>query len=108
AVLREALEAVEHVVHAVRSAYGLCGIDSPTPDEDRETAKTRPIRRIEQVVAPFDGRGQRPLSLGEVGDASADDVELPTEAFEQRRRIEDAHAGGCELDRERKPIQTTA
>ena len=82
-MLAEALERGEHVGHGAAAAHGLCGLERPAADEDGESREQELLRGLEQVVAPLDGRRQRPLALGKVRDAAADDVELPAQAFQE-------------------------
>ena len=90
------------------AAHRLGGLERPATDEHGESRQQRPLRRVEEVVAPLDGRRQRALALGKIGDAAADDVELPAQALQERRGIEDAHARSGELDREGQAVEAAA
>src|SRR6266487_7051141 len=58
AVIEERGELVE-----LRSCDRLGGVETEGAAEDRETAEGSPSVGVEEVVAPFDRRAQRPLPL---------------------------------------------
>src|SRR5438876_2697496 len=99
-VLDEALQRAEHALDLLVRADALRRRDRPAAGEDREPGEERPLRRVEQVVAPCDRRRQRALAVRQIRNASADDVEPVHEPFEQRGRIEHPQPGRRELDRQ--------
>src|SRR5437016_12798033 len=62
-VLDEALQRAEHVFDLLVRADALCRRDRPAAREDREPGEERPLRRLEQLVAPCDRRRQRALAV---------------------------------------------
>jgi hypothetical protein len=101
AVLDEALERAEDVLDLLVAAHRFRRGDRPPAREDGESREERALGLVEELVAPLDRRRQRSLAIGEVRNASADDVQPPREPFQKRPRIEHAQPGGRQLDRQR-------
>ena len=101
AVLDEALERAEDVLDLLVAAHRFRGGDRPPAREDGESREERALGLVEEVVAPVDCRRQRSLAIWEVRNVSADDVQPPREALQERRRIEHAQPGRRQLDRQR-------
>ena len=67
-----------------------------------------PLRIVEQPDAPFDGRAQRALALGQVDRARTQRVEAASQPGEQRSWFQQSGAGGGQLDGERQTIEAPA
>ena len=76
--------------------------------EDREALEEIALVVVEQCVAPVDRRGERPVPLGCVLRAGAEEIETRSEAREQILRREQLRARGRELDRERQAVEPCA
>ena len=78
-----------------RGATGECG----------EHGQHMPRLVIEQPDAPFDGRPERALALGQVGSRPRQERERLAEALGRSLDPQDSHARGRELDRERQSVE---
>jgi hypothetical protein len=66
------------------------------------------LRPGEQVVAPLDGAPQRLLPLRQIAGPAGEQIEPMFDARAKFTRRQDLHAGGCQLDRERQPVEPAA
>ena len=92
----------------VGAGHGLGTFGREAAREDAQPPEERSLLLVEQVVAPGDRRVEGLLAGGEVGGAALQQREAALEPLEQRLRLEDAHARGGELDRERQPVEPRA
>ena len=76
--------------------------------EDAEAGEERLLGRLEQVVAPLDRVPQRALALGQVAGAAGQQVEPLLEPAQDRLRVEQLHARGRQLDRQRQTVEPAA
>ena len=76
--------------------------------KDAEGGDELPISLVEQLVAPVDGRPQRPLPRGRVARPAREHLELPSQARDELIEREEAKLGGGELDRERQSVERSA
>ena len=87
-------------------ASAASSVNEPRKTDSRRNAACS--SEVEQVVAPLDRRAQRPLALGQVARAAGEERERRVEPLQQRRRGEQPHPRGGELDRERQVVEATA
>ena len=85
--------------------HGLDVREIERPGEDREALEEIALVVAQQCVAPVDRRRERPVPLGRVLRAGAEQVETRAEAREQVLRREQLRARRRELDRERQPVE---
>ena len=104
AVLGERADAVQRL----RSADALAAASVKPPTNTPSWANSRCAVRVEQVVAPADRGAQRPLAVGRVARAGAEQVEPAPEAVEDLARGEDLDARRRELDRQRQAVEPAA
>ena len=104
AVVDERRESVEE---APRAAHGLCLLEAPASDEDRQPGKQALLFLREQIQAPLDRRAEGLLALRHVVGAARQQVEAP-EPVEQSGRREHLRPRGGQLDRQREPVQPGA
>ena len=85
---------------------------SPRASSPRGSTESRRSSRcscgVEERVAPADRRAQRALAERQVAIARGEQVEGVVEPLEQRRGLEDAHAGGGQLEGERQAVEPAA
>ena len=91
-----------------RAADRLGRVDRPAAPEHRSCREEGTRVVVEQPDAPVDRPAQRPLARWSVGSAADKQRQRAVESLEQLGRMEGAHAGGCELDREWKAIEPRA
>jgi hypothetical protein len=107
AALQQALvqQAVQRA--GVRLAHRLGGVQRAARGEHRQSPEQGLLGPGEQVMAPFDGRAQRPVpGLGIT--RAGEQVEPGTDPVQQLRGGEDAQPGGRQLQRQRQPVQPRA
>ena len=64
-----------------------------------------PLDLVQQLVAPRDRGAERPLSFWKVEGAGGEQVEAAPEAREDLLRCQHLHPRGCELERQRQPVE---
>ena len=100
---REPVDDVEAVpAHAFRR------LERAAACEHREPQEQVLVVRLEQLVAPLDGRADGALSLRCVGRAAFEQVQRPAEPLQQSRRRENADPRGGELDCQRQACEGRA
>ena len=103
ALVEEDAQSLEHVRRPVAAAHLLDLLDTSAAGEHGETPEERPMRLVEQVVAPVDGAGDGALPFGEVDRTGGQDpVAEPLHDGADRQQ---AHLWGDQLDGERQPVQ---
>ena len=78
------------------------------PEKTERRAKSVAGGRVEQVVAPFDRRAQRPLALGRVAGTARQDGERRVEPLEKPLGREQLRPRRGELDGEREAVEAAA
>ena len=96
ALVDERVEGVE-----VGAADGLRTRRSEAAREDTQPGEVSLVVLVEQLVAPLDGRAQRPLPLVEVAPARCEQRQPLLEALKQLLHRRDLDACGRELERQR-------
>ncbi len=76
--------------------------------EDGQPAEEHRLVRLQQVVAPLQGRGQRLLARRCGVAPVAEDPEPVVEPLRDRRRAQSPEPARCELERERQPVEAEA
>ena len=76
--------------------------------KDRHAGELRPFGLVEQLMAPFDRRAERPLSLRRVARPSRQELEPAPESTEDLGRRQDLYARGGQLDGEREAVKSAA
>ena len=99
----EGFEAVE-----IRAGDLLRGRERERAREDGEAGEERLDGRIEEVVAPFDRRSQRALTLGRVARSAGQEREDGAESLEQPLGGEELRSRRGELDRQREAVEAAA
>ena len=106
-------EASEHVgdlrrLEEVACADRLGGAELEPAREDAEAAEEDALVGLEEIVAPAERRLERLLPRRRLARPRAKQAEAIVEPRCDRRRGERADAAGCELEREREPIEPEA
>ncbi len=106
-------ETREHVgaPRDVETGAGADGLDRAQLEaagEDAEPAQEHPLVRLEQVVAPLEGRLERLLPRRRRAAAGAEEPETVVEPLGHRSGAERAEPPGGELDRERQTVEPEA
>ena len=104
---RQALEEVEPELRA-GSHTAVADFRLEPADEDRDPREERLLDRVEEVVAPVDRAAQRLLAGRQVARPAGQDREALPQPREEGLRREQLDPGGCQLDREREPIEARA
>jgi hypothetical protein len=102
AVVEERGELVE-----VCSRDRLGGLETERAAEDRETAEGSLSVGVEEVVAPFDRRAQRPLPLRQIDRAAPEQREHLSKALQQGGWREQLDPRRCQLDCEREVVHAS-
>src|SRR4029079_12269706 len=80
----QAIEDLDAVELAGRSADGLGRVELAASDEDRQPSQEPPLPGVEHVVGPRNSPTPRLLALRQVARAGREDAELVLQAFEDR------------------------
>src|SRR5919201_1140113 len=99
-------EGGEVVERGVADVFGR--LEGAAVRENREAREQALLGRREELVAPVDRGPQRLLALGQVARAARQQLEPPAQASLERARRQQLDARGCELDRQRQPVQPPA
>ena len=76
--------------------------------EHRERREGRASVSVEEVVTPIDGGAQRALSRGRIASAAIQERQRMLEPRRELRYRQNGGPRGCQLDRQRQPIQAPA
>ena len=88
----------------LREAHGLGRLERRPAHHDREPPKEEALRMRQEVIAPFDGRLQRPLAIGEIPRALVEDRQVALHPREHRGGAEETGPGCRELDGEGQAV----
>ena len=84
------------------------GVEIETARKCPESGEERPLVARQQLEAPVDRAAQRLLALGDGGSTIDQQPEAVLESRTDRSRAEHVGAGGGELDRQRKAVESDA
>lgn len=83
-------------------------VERAAASEDGEASEQQLLRRVKQVVAPFDRPLQRPLSFGQVARASRQQRQTLFEAGQHLSGFQEPNTARRQLDGERQPVEPSA
>ncbi|HEX5506478.1 MAG TPA: hypothetical protein VFW96_27925, partial [Thermomicrobiales bacterium] len=89
-------------------ADGFGGLDGAAAREDGQAPEEGALVLVQQGLAPGDRGAEGPLARGEVGRAAGQHRQPARQPGEQRRRRQQRHARGGELERQRQAVQPGA